>query len=175
GVAISKRCWRTRAVRVSSAAMSATSRRTRTARSVMSSRLPIGVPTTYRTPKHTPRAFGGHPQPYNMHEGRRLWRANLKAEASAPTVIPGSRPSETIAVLDFGSQYTQLIARRIREAHVYCEILPHNVDPARLLTPELKGIVLSGGPASVYDDSAPRASEWLRDPPVPVLAICYGM
>ena len=61
-----------------------------------------------------------------------------------------------IAILDFGSQYTQLIARRVREASVYCEIHPFNVDPAVIeqLSPE--GIILSGGPSSVYDEDAPK-------------------
>jgi GMP synthase (glutamine-hydrolysing) len=80
-----------------------------------------------------------------------------------------------ILVLDFGSQYTQLIARRIREAQVYCEIHPFNLplEKVRALQPE--GIVLSGGPASVYQDDAPRVDEKILQIPVPVLGICYGM
>ena len=80
-----------------------------------------------------------------------------------------------ILVLDFGSQYTQLIARRIREANVYCEIHPFNVtlDKINELKPE--GIVLSGGPASVYQESAPRVTEEIFKLPVPFLGICYGM
>ena len=80
-----------------------------------------------------------------------------------------------ILVLDFGSQYTQLIARRIREANVYCEIQPFNVtlDKINELKPE--GIVLSGGPASVYQESAPRVTEEIFKLPVPFLGICYGM
>ncbi len=110
-----------------------------------------------------------------MHEGPapRLAceEANLAAETSTRTVTP----QEYIAVLDYGSQYTQLIARRIREAHVYCEILPNDVAPERLFRPELKGIILSGGPASVYDAGAPQGASRLSDSKVPVLAICYGM
>jgi len=80
-----------------------------------------------------------------------------------------------ILVLDFGSQYTQLIARRIREAKVYCEIHPFNlaVEKVRALAPE--GIVLSGGPASVYQDGAPKVDRGLFELPVPILGICYGM
>jgi len=80
-----------------------------------------------------------------------------------------------IVVLDFGSQYTQLIARRIRESKVYCEIHPFNValDKIKALNP--KGIILSGGPASVYQEDAPRVSPELFALPVPFLGICYGM
>jgi GMP synthase (glutamine-hydrolysing) len=80
-----------------------------------------------------------------------------------------------IAILDFGSQYTQLIARRVREASVYCEIHPFNVDPAVIeqLSPE--GIILSGGPSSVYDDDAPKPQAGTLSFNVPYLGICYGM
>ena len=80
-----------------------------------------------------------------------------------------------ILVLDFGSQYTQLIARRVRESKVYCEIHPFNIalEKIRRLQPE--GIILSGGPASVYQENAPRVSEDLFKMPVPFLGICYGM
>ncbi|MSQ48126.1 MAG: glutamine-hydrolyzing GMP synthase [Deltaproteobacteria bacterium] len=80
-----------------------------------------------------------------------------------------------ILILDFGSQYTQLIARRVREAHVYCEIHPYNVslDCIRQLQPE--GIILSGGPASVYAKDAPMLDARVLDVPVPFLGICYGM
>ncbi|HEX2929015.1 MAG TPA: glutamine-hydrolyzing GMP synthase [Candidatus Binatia bacterium] len=80
-----------------------------------------------------------------------------------------------ILVLDFGSQYTQLIARRIRESKVYCEIHPFNLplEKIRALGPE--GIILSGGPASVYQDNSPRVDAELFKLPVPFLGICYGM
>ncbi len=80
-----------------------------------------------------------------------------------------------ILILDFGSQYTQLIARRVREAHVYCEIHPYalSLDRIRALQPE--GVILSGGPASVYDDDAPLPDRAVVDLGVPVLGICYGM
>jgi len=80
-----------------------------------------------------------------------------------------------ILVLDFGSQYTQLIARRIRESKVYCEIHPFNLalEKVRALNPE--GIILSGGPASVYQENAPKVDAELFQLPVPFLGICYGM
>jgi GMP synthase (glutamine-hydrolysing) len=83
--------------------------------------------------------------------------------------------SEKILILDFGSQYSQLIARRVREAHVYCEIHPFDMvlQDMRAFAP--KGIILSGGPKSVYDQGAPTVAEELFDLGVPVLGICYGM
>lgn len=83
--------------------------------------------------------------------------------------------SEKILILDFGSQYTQLIARRVREAHVYCELHPFdmNIDAIREYAP--KGIILSGGPKSVYDEGAPAIEEALFELGIPVLGICYGM
>src|SRR5205823_1883240 len=97
---------------------------------------------------------------------------HLNDEIRDPLVAP-PRPEHYVAVVDFGSQYTQLIARRIREAHVYCEILPHDRGPRDFGS--LKGVILSGGPASVYDPGAPRLPTWLREADVPVLSICYGM
>jgi GMP synthase (glutamine-hydrolysing) len=82
---------------------------------------------------------------------------------------------DTIAILDFGSQYTQLIARRFRELQVYSEILPPNIRAARLRARPLRGVVLSGGPDSVYARSAPRCDKAIFDLGVPVLGICYGM
>jgi GMP synthase (glutamine-hydrolysing) len=90
-------------------------------------------------------------------------------------MVAPSRPEQYVAVIDFGSQYTQLIARRIREAHVYCEIIPHNAPVPPRDRQALKGVVLSGGPASVYDPGAPRLPTWLQEYETPVLAICYGM
>ena len=81
---------------------------------------------------------------------------------------------EKILILDFGSQVTQLIARRVRESGVYCEILPFNADPARIAAFGAKGIILSGGPASVFDEGAPRAPDYVFTAGVPVLGICYG-
>jgi GMP synthase (glutamine-hydrolysing) len=83
--------------------------------------------------------------------------------------------SEKILILDFGSQYTQLIARRVREAHVYCELHPFDMDLAAIRTFAPKGIILSGGPKSVYEAGAPAVAEELFELGVPVLGICYGM
>ena len=83
--------------------------------------------------------------------------------------------SQKILILDFGSQYTQLIARRVREAHVYCELHPFDLDFAAIRTFAPSGIILSGGPCSVYDEGAPSVAEELFELGVPVLGICYGM
>jgi len=83
--------------------------------------------------------------------------------------------TDTIAIVDFGGQYTQLIARRIRELGVYSEILPPGQPLESLLGRAYRGIVLSGGPASVYDEAAPLPPKALFDAGVPVLGICYGM
>ncbi len=80
-----------------------------------------------------------------------------------------------IAVLDFGSQYTQLIARRVREQNVYAEVFPFDVSPALANAHQPRGYILSGGPASVYEPGAPQLPRWLLEMDVPVLGICYGM
>ena len=80
-----------------------------------------------------------------------------------------------IAVLDFGSQYTQLIARRVREQGVYCELFPWDADPDDVLVVAPQGFILSGGPASVYADGAPTLPDYVLERGVPVLGICYGM
>ena len=86
---------------------------------------------------------------------------------------------ETLVVVDFGSQVTQLISRRIRELGVYAEIVPCTKASARIealaSTRQLKGIVLSGGPSSIYDDGAPRMPDGVLTAGVPVLGICYGL
>jgi GMP synthase (glutamine-hydrolysing) len=82
---------------------------------------------------------------------------------------------ETVVVLDFGAQYSQLIARRVRENHVFCAILPYHVKLQRLAEIAPKGIILSGGPASVYAPGAPRIDAQVFRMGVPVLGICYGM
>lgn len=80
-----------------------------------------------------------------------------------------------ILVLDFGSQYTQLIARRIRETNVYCEIHPFSVGLDKIAELQPKGIILSGGPASVYQDNAPKVPREIFALNIPFLGICYGM
>jgi GMP synthase (glutamine-hydrolysing) len=85
------------------------------------------------------------------------------------------KPFETILILDFGSQYTQLIARRIRELGVYCEIHPFSVGIEKIRELDPKGIILSGGPNSVFEDGAPHCSPQVLDLGVPVLGLCYGL
>ena len=82
--------------------------------------------------------------------------------------------TDRILILDFGSQVTQLIARRVRESGVYCEILPFNCDPKRIQDFGAKGIILSGGPASVLEADTPRAPDCVFESGLPVLGICYG-
>ena len=82
---------------------------------------------------------------------------------------------ESIIIVDFGSQYSRLIARRVRESQVYSEIVSHDTDWETIESLQPKGVILSGGPASVYDDGAPLAPSWVFDKGLPVLGICYGM
>ena len=82
---------------------------------------------------------------------------------------------DTILVLDFGSQYTQLIARRIRESDVYSEILPWDIDESKIINLNPKGVILSGGPNSVTESYTPRIPQCIFDIAVPILGICYGM
>ena len=86
-----------------------------------------------------------------------------------------SEQQETILILDFGSQYTQLIARRIRELNVYCEIQLYTLSLAQIKTIAPNGIILSGGPASVYEAESPKIDTKLFELGVPILGICYGM
>ncbi|MGD0779663.1 MAG: glutamine-hydrolyzing GMP synthase [Dehalococcoidales bacterium] len=82
---------------------------------------------------------------------------------------------EAIIVLDFGSQYNMLIARRVREAQVYCELLPHDTPWKKIAPLNPKGFILSGGPSSVYEENAPLAPSYVYEKHLPVLGICYGM
>jgi GMP synthase (glutamine-hydrolysing) len=84
------------------------------------------------------------------------------------------RDHDLVLVVDFGAQYAQLIARRVREAHVYSEIVPHTASAAEILARKPKAIILSGGPSSVYEPGAPRLDASVVDSGVPVLGICYG-
>lgn len=82
---------------------------------------------------------------------------------------------ELVLVLDFGGQYNQLIARRVREANVYCEVLPYNSSIEKIKEKSPKGIIFTGGPASVLDANAPKCSDELFKLGIPILGICYGM
>ncbi len=92
--------------------------------------------------------------------------------AAAPTK---SVADERVLVLDFGSQYAQLIARRIRENNVYCEIVRHDITAAQIQAHKPRGLILSGGPSSVYETGAPKCDPALFKLGIPVLGICYGM
>src|SRR5256712_6327800 len=81
---------------------------------------------------------------------------------------------DTVLVVDFGAQYAQLIARRVREAHVYSEIVPRDLPVTEMLARRPKGIIFSGGPASVHVDGAPSIDRAIYGAGVPVLGICYG-
>ncbi|HEY6399091.1 MAG TPA: glutamine-hydrolyzing GMP synthase, partial [Solirubrobacteraceae bacterium] len=97
--------------------------------------------------------------------------------AHAPSAAERLRSAvtEEVVVLDFGGQYSQLIARRVRECGVFSELLPHHVDVAEVMRRRPKGVILSGGPASVYDEGAPALRPELLELGIPVLGICYGM
>jgi GMP synthase (glutamine-hydrolysing) len=95
----------------------------------------------------------------------------------APQARLGTDPGtpESVVIVDFGSQYSMLIARRVRECNVYCELVPHDAPWEQVERLNPRGILLSGGPASVYEEGAPQAPAWVFESGLPVLAICYGM
>jgi GMP synthase (glutamine-hydrolysing) len=95
------------------------------------------------------------------------------ADESAPVDVP--RKVDEVVVLDYGGQYSQLIARRVRECGVFSELLPHHVGAEEVKRRKPKGLILSGGPASVYADGAPKLDRELLELGIPVLGICYGM
>ncbi len=113
-------------------------------------------------------------------------RSKKTGKVSSPKISPDStkskkvspleKASSKIVILDFGSQYTQVIARRVRECHVYSEILPHTTKAGEIAADgTVKGIILSGGPASVYAPKAPKVDPAIYTLGVPILGICYGM
>lgn len=109
-------------------------------------------------------------------------RTAMRPEAVDETQIHEARPAphrraqrESILVIDFGSQYSRLIARRVRESKVYCELIRHTARWEQVSGLNPKGVILSGGPASVYDAGSPRAPSWVFEKGLPVLGICYGM
>jgi GMP synthase (glutamine-hydrolysing) len=81
----------------------------------------------------------------------------------------------SIAILDFGSQYAQIIARRVREAQVYCELFPWDAPREKIVSIQPKGFILSGGPKSVYEENAPFIQKFILESGLPILGICYGM
>ena len=98
-------------------------------------------------------------------------RGGLRPASETPPKAEG----ESVVVIDFGSQYSRLIARRVRESRVYCEIVPHDASWERVAALNPRGVILSGGPASVYEDDAPMAPMWVYERRLPVLGICYGL
>ena len=100
---------------------------------------------------------------------------HMALETAAGNAAPMEIAAEKILVLDFGAQYAQLIARRVREQNVYCEIVRHDITPQRIREIAPKGIILSGGPASVYDAGAPHCDPGIFRLGIPVLGICYGL
>ena len=120
-----------------------------------------GIRQEWRAPRA---ASGGYPGPVTL------------SQTPAP-VTPAAEPSAVVGpvlVVDFGAQYAQLIARRVREASVYSEIVPHTMPVADMLAKEPAAIILSGGPSSVYAEGAPGVDPALFDAGVPTLGICYG-
>ncbi len=101
--------------------------------------------------------------------------ALMGARSASPSAGAPSAGAAGVLILDFGSQYTQLIARRIREGRVYCEIVPFHLPLPEIQAYSPSGIILSGGPASVYDPGAPLCDPALFELNVPILGICYGM
>jgi GMP synthase (glutamine-hydrolysing) len=100
----------------------------------------------------------------------------MKRTTVAASENPAGRVAdEKVLILDFGAQYAQLIARRIREQHVYCEIVRHDITAERIRELNPRGLVLSGGPASVYDAGAPKCDPQIFRLGIPVLGICYGL
>src|SRR5436309_10113339 len=97
------------------------------------------------------------------------------AQNAAPTRAEAAPITDEVLVLDFGGQYSQLIARRVRECGVFSELLPHTIPLEEIRRREPRGLILSGGPASVYADGAPKLRRELLELGIPVLGICYGM
>ena len=102
--------------------------------------------------------------------------SSINSDSSDSDSTTGNMTSRAmIAILDFGSQYSELIARRIRETQVYSEVLPYHTSAEDLLKFNPKGVILSGGPSSVYDESAPQCDPEIFNLGIPVLGVCYGM
>src|SRR3954453_17374548 len=102
-------------------------------------------------------------------------RAAPQVVEEKATDVRAPRAVDEVVVLDYGGQYSQLIARRVREGGVFSELLPHHVGAEEGRRPAPKGLILPGGPASVCAEGAPRLDRELLELGVPVLGICYGM
>src|SRR3954453_18465548 len=101
--------------------------------------------------------------------------AAVEVVDESPLQVETPKRVDEVVVLDYGGQYSQLIARRVRECGVFSELLPHHVGADEIAKRRPKGLILSGGPASVYADGAPRLDKELLELGIPVLGICYGM
>jgi GMP synthase (glutamine-hydrolysing) len=99
----------------------------------------------------------------------------VTADPPSVTPTPVTAAHDTVLVLDFGSQYSQLIARRVREAKVYCELVRGTIDADEVRRRNPRGLIFGGGPASVYDEDAPKPDPAIYDLGLPILGICYGM
>jgi GMP synthase (glutamine-hydrolysing) len=113
----------------------------------------------------------GSSESISSDPGEDTWRAAAAARKAADR----SRVKEYVVILDFGSQYSLLIARRVRECGVYCELLPHDAPLDKVAELNPRGFILSGGPAGVYEEGAPMAPAYVFESELPVLGICYGM
>jgi GMP synthase (glutamine-hydrolysing) len=120
-------------------------------------------------PESPPTAFGG------VLDRSPAEQATLTAPVPTLPGTPLTTETEGVVVLDYGGQYSQLIARRVRDCGVFSEMLPHNVALEEIARRRPRGIILSGGPASVYAEGAPRLERGLLELGVPVMGICYGM
>jgi len=139
--------------------------------------------TDHETRPRPPRGRTVHGEPANAGH-RVLAPDDAEVEAyleqalhAPPPMRAGEAPEgpDTVVIIDFGSQFAQLIARRVRELHVYSELLPHDTPWSEIARRRPKAIILSGGPASVYDEGAPRPDPAIWSGSVPVLGICYGL
>ena len=110
-----------------------------------------------------------------MHTTAHVPEDTLESISTAQPQAAHAPAREMIAILDYGSQYSRLIARRVRECHVYCELLPANTTLEELRRLGAKGVILSGGPDSVYDENARHVDQAILESDLPVLGICYGM
>ena len=141
----------------------------------------MNPPNSNTSPETTPEP--SHPTTSDDLEVAAYLQIAEEREGAAPAVGAGLAPPsegetaarESIVILDFGSQFSMLIARRIRECGVYCELVPFDAPWERLQKLNPRGIILSGGPASVYDEGAPQAPAYVFESGLPVLGICYGM
>ena len=96
------------------------------------------------------------------------------ADSAVPAVERSNSEAQTVLVVDYGAQYAQLIARRVREARVYSEVVPHTLAASEIISRNPSAVILSGGPSSVYAEGAPAVESELFEAGIPVMGICYG-